>query len=564
MRDRPLSRRSFLHDALCVAGGAAATSILAWPMFAPRGARAAEPAPSPVVETIAGKIRGITADGIHAFKGVHYGARTGGVHRFMPPKPPRPWSGIKDTVAYGFSAPQRDPAIPRDRPLTGAALLIGDLSALPEHEDCLVLNVWTPAVNSGGKRPVMVWCHGGGFSSGSGSSPGYDGTNLCKRGDVVVVTINHRLNAMGFTHLADVAGDEFAQSGNVGMLDIVQALQWVRDNIAQFGGDPSTVTIFGESGGGRKVSTLLAMPAAQGLYQRAIIQSGPGLRMMDRETANAATLALLAELGIDKSKARDLQQVPIASLIGAYHKVARAREAAVRSPTASFAPVVDGSVLPSHPFDPAAPAISADVPLMIGSNKTEATLFNAGDEKAFALDEAGLRQRVEPMLGPASAAVLAAYRKAHPRASPSDRFFFIETDLRYGVPSKVLAARKAEAKRAPCWVYRFDWETPVMGGRFKSPHALEIPFAFDHAIESKALTGGGAEAVALADKVSDAWIAFARSGDPNVPKLPKWPAYTTTQRATMLFNDESQVANDPDKRTRVAMEKALGFGSGVG
>lgn len=551
-----IDRRAFLNRVACVAGGAAATSLLVPALIDPRS-RAYAGNAGPVVETTAGRIHGTLVDDIHVFKGVPYGAPTGGANRFMPAKKPVPWTGVKDTLDYGFSSPQRNPAAKRGGALAGAASLIGDLSGLPESEDCLVLNIWTPAVNSGGKRPVMFWCHGGGFSAGSGSSPGYDGTNLCKRGDVVVVAINHRLNAVGFTHLGDIAGEDFAQSGNVGMLDVVHALQWVRDNIAQFGGDPDTVTAFGESGGGRKVSVLQAMPAAQGLYHRAIVQSGPGIRMMQREAANKATQLLLAELGLDKSKARELQHVPIDKLMAAYHKVSNSREANAGSATGSFAPFVDGKVLPAHPFDPVAPAISADIPLMIGSNRTEATLFNVSDPTAFKLDEAGMKQRVQRLLREDSDAVIVAYRQAHPTATASDIFFLIQTDQRYGVPTKVLAARKAALGRGLCYVYRFDWETPVMDGRLKTPHALEIAFAFDNTQRSARFTGGGADAAALADKVSDAWIAFARTGNPNVAKLPKWPAYNASDRPTMLFKNESKVANDPGKETRLAMQKAL-------
>ena len=549
MHNRIIDRRSFICRTLGAGAGLAASTLIVPGALASPGA---------VVETSAGKVRGSVSNGIHVFKSVPYGASTAGRNRFLPPKKPTPWTGIKDTFEYGFSSPQRDP----DRKpgvLSGASALIGELSNMPESEDCLVLNIWTPAVNAGGKRPVMFWCHGGGFTSGSGSSPGYDGTNLCRRGDVVVVSINHRLNAVGFTHLGDIAGEEFAHSGNAGMLDVVHALQWVKENIAQFGGDPDTVMAFGESGGGRKVSVLQAMPSAQGLYHRAIVQSGPGIRMMTRESANKATELLLAELSLDRSKVRELQNVPIDALMRAYHKVAGNPLAMGASATGFFAPVVDGDVLPAHPFDPVAPAMSADIPLMIGSNRTEATLFHAGDQAAFNLDEAGMKQRVQRILRDDADTVIAAYKQANPGASPSDIFFFIETDHRYGVPTKVLAARKAALKRGPCYVYRFDWATPVAGGRFRTPHALEIAFAFDNTTKSARFTGGGEDAKALADRVSDAWIAFARTGNPNVPKLPKWPAYDTESRATMLFDNESTVVNDPGRQTRIAMEKVLGL-----
>jgi para-nitrobenzyl esterase len=341
------------------------------------------------------------------------------------------------------------------------------------------------------------------------------------------------------------------------MLDIVFAMQWVRDNIERFGGDPNTVMIFGESGGGRKVSVLQAMPAARGLYHRAVVESGPGIRMVDRGLANEVSELLLRELGLDKSKARALQTTPIDKLLTAYFKVARERQGTLGSPFASFAPVVEGKVLPHHPFSPAAPSISAEIPLLIGSNRTEATLFNLGDKSLDTLDDAGLTARVSGLFKDDAGNLIDVYRKQYPQATPRDLYLYIETDGRYGVPTKILAARKAALNRGPCYVYRFDWASPAMNGKLQSPHALEIPFAFDHTQESSALTGGTPEAAALADKVSDAWIAFARTGNPNTKKLPNWPKYDAKNRPTMLFDNESKLVNDPQKETREAMERAL-------
>jgi para-nitrobenzyl esterase len=279
--------------------------------------------------------------------------------------------------------------------------------------------------------------------------------------------------------------------------------------------------------------------------------------MMERNASNAATLALLKELGLDKSRARELQHVPLDKLMIAYHKVSRT--SIPNAPPGGFAPLVDGTVLPAHPFDPVAPAISADIPLMIGSNKTEMTLLAVGNDRAFNLDEAAMRQNARTLLKDHADAAIAAYRKEHPGASPSDINFLVESDERYGVPTKVIAARKAALKRAPVYVYRFDWETPVMGGILKTPHALEISFTFDNTKIAERFTGGGADAGALADKMSDAWIAFARTGNPNVSKLPNWPTYSTPDRPTMLFNNECKVVNDPDKESRMIVEKALGF-----
>ena len=507
----------------------------------------------PIAQTSAGKVKGVTRDGVHIFKGVPYGAPTGGRNRFMPPQPPAPWAGVRDTLDYGPSTPQRDPAAPRGS--SAVTALIGELSDRPESEDCLVLNVWTRGLRDGGKRPVMFWIHGGGFTAGSGSSPGYDGANLCKRGDVVVVTINHRLNVMGFAYLGGVGGAELANTGNVGMLDIVQALRWVRDNIESFGGDPNRVLIFGESGGGRKVGTLLAMPDAKGLFHRAVNQSGPTIKVVSQEDAVRITELLLDELQIARTDVRKLQDVPIDRLMSAYHAISRKHRLA--HTTHGFAPVVEGKVLPQHPFHPQASALMADVPLIIGTNRTEMTLQLAGDVAAFRLDEAGLKTRVKSLLGDQAETVLAAYRKAEPVATPSELFFLIVSDQRYCAPIMTIADRRAALGKAPVHCYYFAWETPVQGGRLKSPHALEISFVFDRTQESARFTGGGPRAAALADKMSDAWIAFARSGEPNTAKLPTWTPYTPTRRATLVLNDASAIVDDPLGPRRAAMQAAM-------
>jgi para-nitrobenzyl esterase len=508
-----------------------------------------------VASTACGKIRGSRNQDVYVFKGVPYGASTAGDNRFMPPRPSPAWRGVRDALQFGLSTPQSDPTA-KFQP-SAASPFIGELSDMPEGEDCLVLNVYTRGLADGKKRPVMFWIHGGGFQSGSASSPGYDGTHLCKRGDVVVVSINHRLNIMGFTFLGDIGGDEFARTGNVGMLDIVQALQWVRDNIEHFGGDPHRVTIFGESGGGRKIGTLLAMPEAKGLFHRAVMESGATIKVIERNEATFAAQSLLDELQIARGDFRRLKQVPLDRLMPAFFAASRKNK--FNQTVTGFAPVVDGKVLPQHPFDPTASAVMPEIPLIIGTNRTEMRLQLAGDAAAFNLDEEGLRVRSAGLFGDKSERMIALYRAAVPGSSPSDLFFLMLSDRSYCVPIMTIAERRAAVSKAPVYFYYFCWETPVAGGRMKSAHALEIPFVFDNTEISANYTGGGPRAAALADKMSDAWIAFARSGSPNTAKLPVWTPYNSVQRATMVFNDHSEMVDDPTKERRQAMQLALGL-----
>lgn len=524
------NRRTFMRRAACLF---AATQAGRWHSLA-----AAAEAPV-IVETSAGKIRGFVNRDINTFKGVPYGASTAGKNRFMPPVKMPAWSGIRDATAYGPTAPQ---AAQPQGPAAG--------------EDCLVLNVFTPAVGDRGRRPVMVWLHGGGFRSGSGSAPILDGTSLARTHEVVVVTLNHRLNVFGFTYLAEAAGAEFASSAAVGMLDLVAALEWVRDNIERFGGDPNLVTIFGQSGGGRKVATLMSMPSAQGLFHRAIIESGAVLRLTTPEDGQRATEMLLAELGMKLSQARQLQNVPMVDLAQAG---ARLNEKFVlREPgMTENSPVVDGHILPSHPWDPAAPAVSADIPLLIGYARTEETWYDRPTPQSLALDEAGLKKRVAERLGHDGDFVIEAFRAAYPRATPWDLWILIATEHPRGAYSRELAKRKAAQAGAPAYLYRFDWETPEGGGHLRSPHTVEIPFVFNNIEIAGPLISKMPEAYALAEKVSASWAAFARTGNPNVPQLPAWPAYSAATRDTLLFNDEIRVEQDPARGAREAMDRAL-------
>jgi para-nitrobenzyl esterase len=455
---------------------------------------------------------------------------------------PAPWTDLRDALAYGPTAPQVVGRARRGVPAEG--------------EDCLVLNVWTPALGNGRRRPVMVWLHGGGFSYGTGSDAILDGTSLARTGDVVVVTINHRLNVFGYTYLGEAGGSDFALSGAAGMLDIVAALEWVRDNIDRFGGDPSLVTIFGQSGGGRKVATLMAMPGAKGLFHRAIVESGAVLKLTTKDDAARNAELLLAELGLARGPVRELQNVPMARLLAA--DAAIAAKAIAREPgQTANSPTVDGSAIPGHPWDPKAPALSAAIPLMIGYARTEETLYDRPTPETLALDEAGLKLRASKRLGQDPERVIAAFRKAHPDATPWDLWILIATDHPRGTYARETARRKAAQAAAPAYLYRFDWETPEGGGHMRSPHTIEIPFVFNNIRIAGSLISKMPEAQELATKVSASWVAFARTGNPNVAGLPKWPAYSAVSRDTMLFNNTSRVEQDPDRGPRVVMEQVL-------
>lgn len=518
-----LSRRAMLKYSLSGAGAVAVSGLLTTLAGKAIGAQGGR---QPVVETTEGKVRGLAVDGIHIFKGIHYGASTAGSNRFLPPGKPERWSGVRDAFEYGPNAPQVSRG--GSTPIT-EGYAYG--KSLPMNEDCLVLNVFTPAAGRA-RRPVMVWLHGGQFTYGQGGNAVYDGTNFARHHDVVAVTLNHRLNLFGFMQLEEVAGKEYAESGNASMLDLVAALQWVRENISAFGGDPGNVTIFGESGGGGKVTALLAMPKAKGLFHKAIVESGSFLRMTPREDAARNAAKVLAQLGLKGNPIAELQKLSMERLIAA-------------SQSAPWGPVVDGNILPRHPFDPTAPEISADVPMLIGSNETENTFFLASDEKLFSLDEAELKARLKPIAGEAADNLIAIYRKNRPTASPSDLFFLITSDQRIRMGAITQAERKAALGRAPAYLYFFTWKAPIDGGKWRSPHTLEMPFVFE-TYDKATVTGTGPERKVLADRVSGAWAAFARNGNPNHKGLPNWKAYTPSERATMIFDNECRVVNDPN------------------
>jgi para-nitrobenzyl esterase len=487
-----------------------------------------------IATTTAGRVRGAVEKGVNAFKGIPYGASTGAANRFVAPKPPEPWLGVRDALKLGTTAPQTPIDI---YPLF--ASWDSWWTSTPMSEDCLVLNVWTPRLRDGAKRPVMVYLHGGGFSNFSGSRDVFNGANLARNGDVVVVTINHRLNAFGYLYLGHL-DQRFVDSGNVGTLDTIQSLQWVRDNIVEFGGDPGTVTIFGQSGGGAKVNMLLTAPAANGLFHRAIVQSGAALTGLTKDVAAERTNKLLELLKIAPSDVARIQDIPWTKIVDAM--VAGAKSGL---PPTSFSPVVDGRTLPRDPFVPDAPDVSARVPLMIGNTATESTLLiGTFDDSTFNLDEPGLRKKLESYL-PANGLdpVLRTFRRARPKATPSDLFFAITT-ARMWVSTLTEAELKAKQNRASVYLYQVAWETPVDNGKWRSPHSVEHGLVFNNVDISESYYSRSSTAQLVADQMSPAWIAFARSGDPNNSHIPQWPKFTENNHATMVFDVKSRVAKN--------------------
>jgi para-nitrobenzyl esterase len=532
-------RRELMKSSLLGGGAVAAsalfTSLIPEEVFALDAASKYE---GPVVETSSGKIRGVIQAGTHTFRGIPYGASTAGSNRFMPPRKPEPWTGVREAFQNGPTAPQLG-APPNP-------LILNHKEPVLQGEDCLVINVFTPGVNDGRKRPVMIWLHGGGFASGAGSAHSFDGNYLARSGDVVVVSVNHRLNIFGHLYLADAGGDKYADSGNAGLLDIVAVLEWVRDNISHFGGNPGNVTLFGQSGGGLKISTLLAMPPAKGLFHKAIIESGSLLKGIHREEANKTTERILTKLGLQANQVDELQKLPVDRLLSAIDT----RGAGPGTAPFTLAPVVDGRALPGDPFDPAAPDISADVPLIIGSVNTEGTFFTPQDSPLFSLDDAAMRTRLMPRFGEATDKLIDLYRKEMPNASPSQIYFLINA---FPAAAITQAERKAAQGKAPVFMYLFTWETPVEGGKRHSPHTVELPFVFNNVLEQPEEVGNGPELQPLADKVSGAWAAFAHTGAPSVAGVPKWLPYQAAERATMIINNEWKLVNDPRREVRLIM-----------
>jgi para-nitrobenzyl esterase len=555
-----LDRRNFL-----VRGSMTMTAIAGAALLEP-GLGFAQPGAPEYVEVVTGhgRLRGLRQSGLVTFKGIPYGGPVSGANRFKAAPPLQPWTGVKDALQLG--APSWQP----DKTYFG-------INEPSPDENCLFLNIWTPAAD-GRKRPVMFYNHGGGFIKGSGAAVYQDGGNLARTYDVVVVETNHRLGLMGYLFLGDLGGEQYATSGNQGLLDIKDGLKWVHENIQAFGGDPNNVMIFGESGGGLKTSCLYALPSAEKYFNKASIESGPGMRMMPRDAAAEITRTTLTLLGLDKSDWRKLLDIPVDKLMAAQGSVAQ-RQGAAFDLTAlrrgngwklngGFAPVVDGSVLPHDPFDPGAPAISKNKPLIVGTNRDESAFiwFQSKMNNVFDLTDATLKAMLHQQFGADAETVYTTYRKSRPNASAPDLYTAITTACIMGIPAVRLAERKYAQHGAPVYMYMFTHESnfiiPGTNHALGAAHATEIPYKFNnihpvgqesHAdvqqpgsdIGMDTMIGTDPDRAKVAHNMSEMWSTFARTGHPAAKTQPAWPAYTTETRATMQIDAECKLVSDP-------------------
>jgi para-nitrobenzyl esterase len=536
----PTSRREFLKSSALTLAAASVTSLAA------SAADAQAPSPSrPLAgsssggifvetDTAYGKVQGIQSAGIKEFKGIPYGASTAGRNRFMPPKKPAAWKGVRECLAHGQISPQAAADLRSDY----AMMIHWDYQPGGMGEDCLSLNIWTPGLKDGAKRPVLVSFHGGGFTTGSGNAIGYDGAQLARFGDVVVVTVNHRLASFGYTHLADLgAPPEFAYAGVAGIMDLTASLEWVRDNIENFGGNPGNVMIFGQSGGGAKTSTMLATPAAKGLFHRAAVQSGSLLKFVPRDRATQNAEALLKQLGIPKSRIADLQKVSWQQLLEAQ------AAAGAATPGLGNGPVLDGKYLTHDAFDPAAPPESAQIPLIVSTTLEDAALSLTN----FNLSEVDLKALIDKRYKDRGTEILGMYRKYYPEKSP----YLIQAMMLTDAGFRRSAIRQAELKAAQgqgaIYMYQWEWPTPAFGGRYGAVHGLDVSGSFREARD-------GNDAARVADQLSSSWVAFARTGDPNNARIPPWQKFDARTRATMIFGTPTQLENDPRGEIRAFWE----------
>jgi para-nitrobenzyl esterase len=491
-------------------------------------------------QTQYGRVRGRLKNGVHQFWGVPYGAPTGGENRFMPPREPDAWTGVRDCFEYGLRAlmaPGRGEPAPVVRALNPQS---------EQGDDCLNLNIYTPGVDSQA-RPVMVWLHGGGHVAGSASYLLYDGTNLAKKEDVVVVGVNHRLNLHGFLHLADIGGEKWSQSTNVGMQDQVAVLRWVRDNIENFGGDPDRVTIFGQSGGADKTTTLMAMPSAEGLFHRAISQSGTRRRGTPASDASDQAERFLSKVGIAANELDRLQHLSAQQIQDAFYS-----EPAIQG--LGSGPVIDGSVIPRHQWDPSAPSYSADVPLMMGSTETENGWIGPPPHELPDEETLGrFTSRLADGDSTQGRELVELYRRQHPHMRNQMLWLTAESDDTRRWHAQALGRLKHEQGTAPSYLYFFDWYSPVHHDRMGAYHTLDIPFVFYNLDIGASMTGASQSRYELGHAMSAAWAGFARNGDPNHADMPTWPAFDPDDYSTMMFGEEIRVSNDPNREERLAL-----------
>jgi para-nitrobenzyl esterase len=511
-----------------------------------------------LVETTYGKVRGYVLRGIHRFLGMPYGATTSGANRFMPPRRAEAWTDVFPALWWGNSAPQDM----ENRYANKYYAFRDHWNYDDVSEDCLRINVFTPAIKDGRKRPVLFWIHGGGFTAGNGiEQDGYDGEAFARFGDVVFCSINHRLGPLGFTNLAGVGGAAFAASGNVGMLDVVAALEWVRDNIATFGGDPGNVTIMGQSGGGAKVCTLCAMPSAAGLFHKAVVLSGASTRSGDKDYSEMLGARVLKEAGLTAAEIGTLQEMPWTDYDALAAKAQKSLAAETGGPRPGlrrgFNPVVDGKVLPQHPFDPEAAPIAAQVPMLICSTLNEQSpSWTDASLEGITLEEIPDKVRERAGFGPGfgdkAEAVVAAYAKAFPGKKPVEIWSLVTSNRR----STVALADAKSKQPAPVFVAWFGWQPPMFDGRMRAFHCLDICFWLHNTDLMWSHTGGGARPRKLGAQMAAQLLQFMKTGEPNGRGLPAWPRYTSANGETMILDDRSEARNDPDREARKALPPA--------